>query len=104
MKLSSFLPAMLVASASAQSTSAFTDSTTNITYQAYTNGNFLFGVALDTAATSTDFIGVIVGKGVGYVGISLGGSMVNNLLVAAWPNAKTVISSFRKTAYVLIHP
>jgi hypothetical protein len=99
MKLTSFLPAILAVSATAQSTSsAWTDTTTNITYQAFTNGNVLFGVALDTAANSTDFIGVIVGKGAGYIGISLGGSMVNKLLVAAWPNSKSLVSSFRKTA------
>ena len=60
-----------------------------------------FGIALPANATgNTDFIATIGGKGTGWSGVSLGGGMLSKLLIVAWPNAQTVVSSFRKTAYV----
>jgi len=95
MRLSSFLPVVLAAFVTAQN--AFTDNHTNITYQVYSDENLLFGVALSTNTTSNDFIGLIIGTGAGYVGVSLGGAMVNSLLIAAWPNQQKLVSSFRTT-------
>jgi acetyl-CoA carboxylase carboxyltransferase component len=62
-----------------------------------------FGLALPANATgNSDFIATIGGKGSGWSGVSLGGGMLNKLLIVAWPNAQAVVSSFRKTAYVCI--
>ncbi|EPE28379.1 CBD9-like protein [Glarea lozoyensis ATCC 20868] len=75
----------------------YTEKQSGITVTAYSNANFLFGVALPTTP-STDFIGVMIGKGTGWAAVSLGGPMTQNaLLLATWPNAKAVLSSFRKT-------
>ncbi|KAH8654467.1 hypothetical protein BGZ60DRAFT_532836 [Tricladium varicosporioides] len=97
MKFSTFLPAILATTATAQTaSSAYTDAKTGISYQAFSNANILFGVALDTNGTQTDFIGTIVAKGKGWAGVSLGGPMVGKLLIAAWPNSNAVVSTFRK--------
>ena len=32
----------------------------------------------------------------GYAGVSLGGNMVNKLLIVAWPHGDTIVSSFRQ--------
>jgi hypothetical protein len=80
----------------------YTEPQSGITVSAYTNSNLVFGVALPTTP-STDFIGVMVGKGTGYAAVSLGGGMnTNALLLATWPNSKAVLSSFRKTTLVLL--
>jgi hypothetical protein len=101
MKLSSFLPCALALNVAAQGMTALTDAKTGITFQAFTDptAGYTFGVALPTTP-SNDFIGIIVGKGKGWCGVSLGGSMANKLLIAAWPSGSTVVASFRKTAYV----
>jgi len=52
------------------------------------------GFALPQTA-SNDFIGHIEGKGPGYAGISIGGGMLNRLLVIAWPDGDKVRTSFR---------
>ncbi|OCL14594.1 iron reductase domain protein [Glonium stellatum] len=101
MKLSTLLPFALAAATSAQTTSSYTDPKSSITFQAFTDptSGYTFGLALPMTPT-TDFIGILVGKGSGWVGASLGGSMVNKLLIAAWPNGNQLVSSFRKaTSY-----
>jgi hypothetical protein len=80
---------------------------TNISFTAYSDATsgYTFGIALPTTPT-TDFIGYLAGKGVGWSGVSLGGPMTNKLLVAAWPNkaATGVVGSFREVAYVFLRP
>ncbi|CZR55033.1 uncharacterized protein PAC_04919 [Phialocephala subalpina] len=97
--LSTILPlAMALSSASAQGTvAAYTDPKTSITFQAYTDPTgYTFGIALPTTP-GADFVGLLVGKAKGWAGVSLGGSMVNKLLIAAWPSGTKIISSFRET-------
>lgn len=75
----------------------YTEPKSGVTVTAYSNANFLFDVALPKIPSS-DFIGVMVGKGTGWSGVSLGGPMTQNaLLLATWPNSNTLLSSFRKT-------
>lgn len=85
----------------AQTPAPYTDAKSGITFNAYidrTSGYF-FGIALPSNTTgNTDFIATIGSKGTGYAGASLGGGMLGKLLVLAWPNGQTVVSSFRKTA------
>jgi len=94
MKLSLLLTGALSLLASAI---PYTDLKTGISYSAFfdTTG-YSFGIALPVNATG-DFIGLVTGKGTGWSGISLGGPMVNKLLIAAWANGKTPMASFRKT-------
>lgn len=85
----------------AQTPAPYTDAKSGITFNAYidrTSGYF-FGIALPSNTTGNqDFIATIGSKGTGYAGASLGGGMLGKLLVLAWPNGQTVVSSFRKTA------
>ncbi|KAG9237763.1 hypothetical protein BJ875DRAFT_480952 [Amylocarpus encephaloides] len=97
MLLSTILPVALSLGVGAQQV-AYTEKGSGITVQAFSNANLVFGIALPPEPT-TDFIGVVVGKGSGYVGISLNGPMTqNSLLLATWPNGKALMSSFRKTS------
>lgn len=92
------VPLSLSLSASAQGTTgAYTEPKTNITFQTYSDPTgYQFGVALPTTP-GTDFVGLLVGKGKGWAGVSLGGSMVNKLLIAAWPSGTKIVSTFRET-------
>jgi len=95
MKPSLILLSLLTLSANAQST-LYTDSRTQITFQAFTDSSgYTFGLALPTTP-STDFIGTLVGRTDGWAGVSLGGSMVGKLLISAWVNGNQVITAFRK--------
>lgn len=77
----------------------YTEKGSGITFSARVDPKVTFGVVLSTTST-TDFIGLIIGQGTGWTGISLGGPMTQNaLLIAAWPNNNTLLASFRKTAY-----
>ncbi|KAI4654202.1 uncharacterized protein J4E78_007247 [Alternaria triticimaculans] len=100
MKCSSFVIGVLATLAAAQTPSPYTDTKSGITFNTlqHSSGMF-FGLALPANATgNTDFIATIGGKGTGWSGVSLGGGMLNKLLIVAWPNAQTVVGSFRKTA------
>lgn len=101
MKLSTLLTPALATISAAQTPAPYTDAKSGITFNTFQHSSGLFfGLALPTnATTSTDFIATIGGKGTGWSGVSLGGSMLNKLLIVAWPNAQTVVGSFRKTAY-----
>ncbi|KAH7135418.1 hypothetical protein B0J11DRAFT_502240 [Dendryphion nanum] len=96
------LPILALAGIGAAQTAApYTDAKSGITFNAFINptSGYFFGLALPANGTgNTDFIATIGGKGTGYSGVSLGGGMLSKLLVLAWPNAQTVVSSFRKTA------
>jgi hypothetical protein len=104
MKFSTLLP--FVGLAAAQTPAPYTDAKSGITFNTYINptSGYFFGLALPENSTgNTDFIATIGGKGTGWSGVSLGGGMLNKLLIVAWPNSQAVVSSFRKTAYVF-HP
>jgi hypothetical protein len=101
MKLSTLLASGLATLTAAQA--PYTDAKSGITFNTYINPStgYFFGLALpnDNATIgNTDFIATIGGKGTGYSGVSLGGGMVNKLLIAAWPNGQDVVSTFRETA------
>ena len=87
----------------AQTPSPYTDPKSNLTFTLFQHpsGTF-FGLAL--APNSTSFTATLGGKGTGYTGISLGGGMLNKLLLLAWPNGQTIVASLRKTAYTLLIP
>ncbi|KAI8155319.1 Cellobiose dehydrogenase [Colletotrichum sp. SAR 10_70] len=90
---------LLAAAATAQQTTAYTDTATEIKFQRYTETTgFSFGVALPSTV-GKDFIGQITAPiTAGYAAVSLGGPMTNKLLVVAWPNGKSVQTSLRKAS------
>jgi len=47
------------------------------------------------SAEKNEFIGHMTGQGPGYTGISIGGGMLNRLLLVAWPNGDKIQTSFR---------
>ncbi|KAF2226548.1 hypothetical protein BDZ85DRAFT_190067, partial [Elsinoe ampelina] len=93
-----FLAAALAAGAAAQA-AATPDPATGITFATYkeeTTGA-QFGLVVPQTFTG-DFIGQMIaptGNSTGWVGMSLGPSMLSNLLVTAWPNEQEIVSSFR---------
>ncbi|KAK0479706.1 hypothetical protein IW261DRAFT_150981 [Armillaria novae-zelandiae] len=90
--------------AAGQSASAYTDTTTGMTFQALQDSStgFVFGIALPETI-GTDFIGQMVFSltdGAGWGGASFNGAMTESLLLVAWPNGDEVMTSFREaTAY-----
>ncbi|KAF2243972.1 iron reductase domain protein [Trematosphaeria pertusa] len=100
MKISTLFLGGLASLAAAQTPAPYTDAKSGITfnYFAHSSGYF-FGIALPENSTgSTDFIATLGGKGTGWSGVSLGGVMLNKLLILSWPNGQSIVSSFRKTA------
>lgn len=103
MKLSTLFASSLATAAtvSAQASAApYTDAKSGITFNAFQHASgYFFGIALpESSKNDSDFIATIGGKGTGWSGASLAGPMKNSLLVVAWPNGQTILSSFRKTA------
>lgn len=102
MKLSNLFAFGLATVTVAQTPVSYTDAKSGITFNTYINPStgYFFGLALPGNATTsnTDFIATLGGKGMGWSGVSLGGGMLNKLLILAWPNGQSVVSSFRKTA------
>ncbi|KAM5377924.1 hypothetical protein ACJZ2D_004828 [Fusarium nematophilum] len=87
---------MLAGLSQAQSTS-YTDPATEISFQQWTDprSNFTFGIALPSNPT-TDFIGQISAPITeGYASVSMGSSMAKKLLIVAWPNGDSVVTSLR---------
>jgi len=98
--LNTIFPLLLASITTTAQTTPYTDPKTAITYQAFTDpSGYTFGLSLPQAP-STDFIGLLIGKATGWAGVSLGESMVNKLLIAAWADGNTVTSSFRRTGYL----
>lgn len=93
----SFLSAILLAlRAAAQSSTSYTDPSTGIDFVGYKASNYTFGLALPENPT-TDFIGQLSSQyAQGWAGVTLGASMANHLIIAAWPNGNDVLASFRK--------
>ncbi|KAH6020961.1 hypothetical protein HBI83_099630 [Parastagonospora nodorum] len=100
MKTLTLLTAVVATLTTAQTPAPYTDPKSGITFSTFqhTSGMF-FGLTLPLNSTSnTSFIATIGGKGTSYSGVSLGGGMLNKLLLIAWPNGQSIVSSFRKTA------
>jgi cellobiose dehydrogenase (acceptor) len=81
-----------------QQSVAWTDPTTGIPFQSYVDP--VHGIRLSTAfpaaASPTEFVGEIVAPiAAKWVGWSLGGGMNSNLLLVAWPNGNSIVSSTR---------
>lgn len=93
--------------ASAQTASAYTDPNTGIDFQQVVanDGAFTVGIALPKTIKS-DLIGQIVvpiTKTGAWGAISLGGGMLNHLLLVTWADGKDVVSTFR-TASAYANP
>jgi len=58
-------------------------------------GGLTLGFAFPPAGGKNEFIGHIAGNVPGYAGISIGGGMLNRLLLVAWADGDKVQSSFR---------
>lgn len=107
MKLPSLIPLLVsLASAAPSPAGPYTDPKSGITFSAFSDSatGYFFGLALPPNTTERDFIATLGGKGTGWSGVSLGGAMLNKLLIVAWPNGQEIVSSFRKTAYVFLSP
>ncbi|KAK7408956.1 hypothetical protein QQX98_008900 [Neonectria punicea] len=77
---------------------AYVDPETSITFQKFTDtaSSFRFGIALPSDP-ATDFIGQISAPITdGYAALSLTTSMAKSLLIVAWPNGESVVSSLRE--------
>ncbi|KAF9524951.1 cellobiose dehydrogenase [Crepidotus variabilis] len=90
----------------AQAGGAYVDPDNGITFYGYTepaHGVTYGFVFPPLGSTSNEFIGEIVAPIAGaWAGVSPGGSMINNLLLVAWPNAGKIVRSARyTTSYVL---
>lgn len=107
MKLSLLFPTILALASSTYAeeteersiqSNIYVEPKTSISFSAYedTTSGYTFGVALPTTPT-TDFIGLLTGKGTGWSGVSLGGPMLNKLLIAAWPSGTKIVGTFRET-------
>lgn len=87
-----------LATSQAQLTTSYTDEATGITFQQRSVANYSFGVALPESPT-TDFIGQLSANTLtGWAGVSFTGSMLNSLLLVAWPNNGEIISSLRSAS------
>ncbi|KAK7532811.1 GMC oxidoreductase, partial [Phyllosticta citribraziliensis] len=98
MRASLALAALTGVASAGMSTTAYTDSKTEIDFQQFSDADsgFAFGVALPKSP-GKDFIGQIVAPGTGWGGVSLTSSMMASVLIAAWPNGDDVVGSIRKT-------
>ncbi|KAH7915559.1 hypothetical protein BJ138DRAFT_58881 [Hygrophoropsis aurantiaca] len=90
----------------AQSSTSYTDPDNGITFQGYTDAitDVTYGFVFPAGSDSDDeFIGEIISPVTNqWVGIALGGTMLNNLLLVAWPYDDTVVYTPRyATSYTL---
>ena len=59
------------------------------------------GLVFPTSTTGTEFIGEIVAPiAIKWAGIALGGAMIGNPLLVAWPNGNTIVTSTRWATFV----
>ncbi|KAF7979495.1 hypothetical protein HWV62_42342 [Athelia sp. TMB] len=79
--------------------SRYTDPGNGIVFQGYTDPvhSVTYGAVFPPlTADSTEFVGEIVAPiANAWVGISLGGEMLDSLLLVAWPNGDSIVSSPR---------
>ncbi|SPO02592.1 uncharacterized protein DNG_05265 [Cephalotrichum gorgonifer] len=84
-------------------TAVYEDPESGISFNIWPQTDVTFGIALPANGLETDateFLGLLTctspgGEGVGWCGISLGGGMVNNLLLLAYPSEGEVLTSLR---------
>ena len=99
MKLTSLLGSALALPGLALAASTtYVDPDTKISFQRWTDTttSFSFGIALPSSP-STDFIGQISAPITeGYAAVALRTSMASSLLIVAWPNGDSVVSSLRQ--------
>jgi cellobiose dehydrogenase (acceptor) len=89
------------AAAQSSTPTSYTDPDSGIIFDTWSTNGMRFGVALPSNALTTDateFIGILQcasgdGEGTGWCGLSLGGSMTNSLLLAAYPHNGEVLTS-----------
>ncbi|KAJ3043402.1 hypothetical protein HDV00_005100 [Rhizophlyctis rosea] len=88
----------VVGLASAQQSSSYQDSQTGLTFQQYTDSTsgVSVGIALPSGS-SNELVIQLKAPSTGWTGISLGGGMTNNLLVLAWANGNSIVTSSRYT-------
>ncbi|KAI0047487.1 hypothetical protein FA95DRAFT_1217544 [Auriscalpium vulgare] len=90
----------------AQQSSSYVDPLNGIAFQGMTDSTYgiTIGAVFPPVGTqSTEFIGEIVApKSATWIGVALGGAMVKNLLLVAWPSENSVVASARyATGHVL---
>jgi len=92
------LVSIAVTGINAQSSTAYTDPVSGITFQRFYTSSykFSFGMALPESPTN-EFIGQIVAPINGWGGVSFGGGMLNNLLLTGWKNGNSIVHGFRMT-------
>ncbi|KAI0047488.1 iron reductase domain protein [Auriscalpium vulgare] len=85
-----------------QSSTGYVDPRNGITFQGMVQNDYgitigaVFPPLLSSGAQSTEFIGEIVAPiSTGYIGIAIGGHMVGDLLIVAWPNGNSTVASTR---------
>lgn len=56
----------------------------------------VIGMVFPTSTTGTEFIGEVVAPiAIKWAGIALGGAMIGNPLLVAWPNGNSIVTSTR---------
>lgn len=88
----------------AQSSSSYTDPDNGFVFQGITDPvhsvtyGFVFPPLATSGSNPDEFIGEIVATSdAKWVGVSLGGAMLQNLLLVAWPNGNDIVYSTRYT-------
>ncbi|OJT10842.1 Cellobiose dehydrogenase [Trametes pubescens] len=101
--LLSLLP--LVGSVYSQVAAPYVDSGNGFVFDGVTDPvhSVTYGIVLPQASTSTEFIGEFVAPNEAqWIGLALGGAMIGDLLLVAWPNGNKIVSSARyATGYTL---
>lgn len=90
-----------------QTAAPYTDSENGFVFEGVTDPVYkvTYGIVLPSASTSTEFIGEIVAPAAAkWIGLALGGAMIGDLLIMAWPNGNKIVSSTRYATYVLSVP
>ncbi|EIN05508.1 cellobiose dehydrogenase [Punctularia strigosozonata HHB-11173 SS5] len=90
----------LVGSVLAQTSTSFTDPNNGITFQGLQEPvhGVSYGFVFPESTTGDEFIGEILAPvDAKWIGLALGGAMAGDLLLVAWPNGNSIVSSTRYT-------
>ena len=82
----------------AQVAAPYTDPDNSFVFDGITDPvhSVTYGIALPSASTSSEFIGEITAPiDAKWVGLALGGAMIGDLLIVAWPNGDDIVASTR---------
>ncbi|KAI0746657.1 cellobiose dehydrogenase [Daedaleopsis nitida] len=110
MKIKSLLFSLLplVGSVYSQVAAPYTDPGNGFVFDGVTDPSYsvTYGIVLPQASSTTEFIGEIVAPiSAKWVGLALGGAMIGDLLIVAWPNGNQIVASPRyASAYELPAP